>query len=121
MEVSHEFLQVLGVPAVIGRGFLADEDRPGGPNDVVMITEDFWRTRFGADSGILGQRLVLDDVPRTVIGVLPRNAWIFPDRHVLRPGGAHAGYVARRALTALGGRLRAPLAARHDSRPPMPN
>jgi predicted permease len=78
MEVSHEFLQVLGVPAVIGRGFLPAEDQPGGPSDVVMITEEFWRSRFGADTAILGQRLVLDDVPRTVIGVLPRAAWIFP-------------------------------------------
>jgi predicted permease len=78
MEVSHEFLRVLGVPPLIGRGFLPGEDRPGGPTDVVMITEEFWRTRFAGDERILGQRLVLDDVPRTVIGVLPRNAWIFP-------------------------------------------
>jgi predicted permease len=78
MEVSHECLQVLGVPALIGRGFLPAEDQPGGPTDVVMITEEFWRTRLGADTAILGQRLVLDDVPRTVIGVLPRDAWMFP-------------------------------------------
>ncbi|HTV01827.1 MAG TPA: ADOP family duplicated permease, partial [Luteitalea sp.] len=41
-------------------------------------TEEFWRTRFGADRTIVGQRLVMDNVPRTVVGVLPRAAWIFP-------------------------------------------
>ena len=95
MEVSHEFLQVLGVPPVLGRGFLPEDDRPGGANDVVMITEEFWRTRFGADTGILGQRLVLDDVARTVIGVLPRSAWLFPTDTffvpaVLAPGTSRA-------------------------------
>ena len=65
------FLQVLGIPPFLGRGFLPDEDRPGGPNDVVMITEEFWRSRFGADRAIVGRTIVLDEVPRTVIGVLP--------------------------------------------------
>ena len=92
----HEFLQVLGVPAVLGRGFLPDEDRPADRQDVVMITEDFWRRRFGGDRGILGQRLVLDDVPRTVIGVLPRARCSFR-RTRLRARGARTRDVTRRA------------------------
>ena len=85
MEVSHEFLQVLGVPARLGRGFLPDEDRPGGPTNVMMLTEEFWRSRFGGDPAILGRTLVLDDVPRTVVGVLPREAWLFPDHSFFVP------------------------------------
>jgi predicted permease len=85
MEVSHEFLQVLGVPARLGRGFLPEEDRPGGPTNVVMLTEEFWQSRFGGDPGILGRTLVLDDVPRTVVGVLPREAWLFPDHSFFVP------------------------------------
>ena len=79
VEVSHEFLQVLGIPPLLGRGFLPDEDRPGGRNDVVMITEELWRSRFGGDAGIVGRTIVLDEVPRTVIGVLPRGAWMLKD------------------------------------------
>jgi hypothetical protein len=50
MEVSHEFLDVLGIPPLVGRGFIEDDDRPGGRNDVVLITEELWRSRFGADA-----------------------------------------------------------------------
>jgi predicted permease len=79
MEVSHEFLKVLGIPPLLGRGFLPNEDRPGGQSHVVVITEDLWRSRFGADAAIVGRILVLDEVPRTVIGVLPRGAWMVKD------------------------------------------
>ena len=96
MEVSHGFLDVLGVPALLGRGFLPEEDQPGGPNAVVMLTEEFWRAHYGGDPGILGRTLVLDDEPRIVIGVLPRGAWIFPNDAifipaVLRPGTPRSG------------------------------
>ena len=91
VEASHEFLQVLGIPPLLGRGFLPDEDRPGGRNDVVMITEELWRSRFGADPAIVGRAIVLDEVPRTVIGVLPKGAWMLKGHSffipaVLKPG-----------------------------------
>jgi predicted permease len=79
LEVSHEFFRVLGVPMLHGRGFLPDEDRPGGASEVVVITEELWRSRFAADPLILGRALVLDEVPRTVIGVLPAGAWVMRD------------------------------------------
>ncbi len=63
MEVSHEFLDVLRVPPLLGRGFLPDEDRPGGPTNVVMLTEELWRSRFGADRSIVGSTIILDEVP----------------------------------------------------------
>ncbi len=95
VEVSHEFLKVLGIPPLLGRGFLPDEDRPGGHTNVVMITEDLWRSRFGADAGIVGRTMMLDEVPRTVIGVLPRGAWMVKDYTffvpvVLTPGSFRA-------------------------------
>ena len=95
VEVSHEFLKVLGIPPLLGRGFLPEEDRPGGHTNVVMITEDFWRSHFGADAGIVGRTMVLDEVPRTVIGVLPRGAWMVKDYTffvpvVLTPGSQRA-------------------------------
>jgi predicted permease len=95
MEVSHEFLKVLGIPPLLGRGFVAEDDRPGGRNDVVLITEELWRSRFGADPGIVGRSIVLDEVPRTVIGVLPAGTWLFREElffvpAVLRPGSNRA-------------------------------
>jgi predicted permease len=95
LEVSHEFLTVLGISPLLGRGFLPDEDRPGGRNNVVILTEDLWRSRFGADASIVGRTLVLDEVPRTVIGVLPRGAWLVKDATffvplVLTPGSGRA-------------------------------
>ena len=72
----------------------ADDDRPGGDNDVVLLTEELWRTRFAGDASSSGD-IVLDEVPRTVIGVLPRGAWLFREDTffvpaVLRPGSPRA-------------------------------
>ena len=45
---------------------------------MVVITEELWRSHFGGDRSIVGRRIVLDEIPRTVIGVLPAGAWLFP-------------------------------------------
>jgi predicted permease len=108
MEVSHEFLDVLGIPPLLGRGFLPDEDRPGGRTDVVMLTEELWRSRFAADPAIVGHPIVLDEVRRTVVGVLPRDAWIFREDSffvpaVLEPGSSRAS--RREHWAAVFGRL----------------
>ena len=103
MEVSHEFLRVLGIAPLLGRGFLPDDDKPGGANDVVIIAEELWRSRFGADPSIVGRRVVLDEVPRTVIGVLPAGAWMFRDDvffvpAVLTPGTDRAARMPHWAI-----------------------
>jgi putative ABC transport system permease protein len=48
LEVSHDFLRVLGVAPLLGSGFLAEHDRPGGANNVVLLTEELWRTRYSS-------------------------------------------------------------------------
>lgn len=73
MEVSHEFLRVLGIAPLLGRGFQPEDDRPGGHNAVVMLTEELWRSRFNADRSLVGRTILLDEVPHEVIGVLPRR------------------------------------------------
>jgi len=95
MEVSHEFMQVLGIGPLLGRGFRPDDDRPGGNNAVVMLSEELWRSRFGADPSVIGSTIVLDEVPQEVIGVLPRRGWLMRDvtyfvPAVLEPGTARA-------------------------------
>ena len=68
--VTADLLPVLGVPPAIGRGFLAEEDLPGRPG-VVLLSDGLWRRRFGADPGIVGRPLRLDDQPFTVVGIMP--------------------------------------------------
>ena len=61
---------LLGVKAIIGRTFLAEEDRAGG-NPVVVISYGLWQRHFGASQEVIGKNLTLDSQPYTVIGVLP--------------------------------------------------
>jgi putative ABC transport system permease protein len=85
MEVSHEFLRVFGLQPILGRDFLPENDRPGGHNDVVIITEELWRSRLGGSAAIAGSTIVLDEVPRTVIGVLPARAWTIREAQFFVP------------------------------------
>jgi predicted permease len=70
--ISAGFFEILGVHPVIGRSFNKDEDRRGAA-PAVMISEGLWRRDFGATQNIIGQRLVLDGVGRTVVGVVPSS------------------------------------------------
>ena len=69
-RVTANFFSVLGVQPELGRAFTADEGRPEG-KFVVMLSDSFWRSRFGGDGNIIGQNINLDTTPHTIIGVLP--------------------------------------------------
>jgi predicted permease len=71
--VSHEFLPMVGLQPVLGRSFTEEEDQPGGPN-VIIISESLWETMFARDNAVLGRTLRIDDIPRTIVGVLPSSA-----------------------------------------------
>ena len=75
LSVSSGFNRVIGLPPILGRGFEPADEQVGGQNDVVVLTERFWRNRFGASPTALGQQLILDGRPRTIIGVMPDRAW----------------------------------------------
>ncbi len=77
-RVSAGFFGVLGVSPALGRGFRAEEDRPGA-GDVVVLSHRLWQRRFGAAPGIVGQRVTLDGAPHTVVGVAPEGFY-FPNR-----------------------------------------
>ena len=74
-RVSAEFLDVLGVAPIYGRGFHAEEDDPGQETRTALVAYDAWRARFGSDPGIVGRTLTLDDQPVTVVGVLPADRY----------------------------------------------
>ena len=69
-RVSPEFFSMLGVRPQIGRLFSAEDGRPES-KPVVVLSDSFWRTRFGGDRSILTQTIALDGTPYIVIGVLP--------------------------------------------------
>ncbi|MBY0496988.1 MAG: ABC transporter permease [Cyanobacteria bacterium] len=72
--------QVLGVAPVVGRWFTDEEGRPGGPA-VVVLSHGFWTRKFGRDTNAIGQSIVIGDVPRQIIGVMPAS-FAFPDPRV---------------------------------------
>lgn len=74
-EVSTNWLDVLGVRPALGRGFTAEDGKPGA-EPTVVLSHDLWRRRFGADPDILGRSISLGGngtSRRTVVGVLPRD------------------------------------------------
>jgi putative ABC transport system permease protein len=71
MQVTTHYFDVLGVKPILGRTFLpGDVAMP--PNAAVM-SEGLWRTRFGADPGVVGRTVRLDDFPFTILGVVPAD------------------------------------------------
>jgi predicted permease len=69
--VDGRYLPTLGVAPLLGRNFAPDEDRtPNGPR-VALLSEAFWRSRFGGDPGALGRAVTVAGEPYTVVGVLP--------------------------------------------------
>jgi len=70
--VSAGIFEALGVRPVIGRTFTKEDDV--ARSRLVVLAEDYWRTRFGADPAVVGQVLRLDGADYTVIGVVPAEA-----------------------------------------------
>jgi putative ABC transport system permease protein len=69
-QVTANYFPTLGVSPAQGRGFLPSEDQPGS-NHVLIATDQFWRSRFGADPHFLGSSVTLDNEKYTVVGILP--------------------------------------------------
>ncbi len=69
---TAEFFHTLGLPPALGRAFTAEEQTPGR-DQVVILTDALWRSRFNADPDIIGRTLRVDGVNQTVIGVMPAS------------------------------------------------
>src|SRR5438874_8351304 len=66
---SGNYFDVLGVPPLLGRGFLPEEDITPKSHPVVVLSYGCWQKRFGSDPAIVGRTVLLNNVPFTVIGV----------------------------------------------------
>ena len=71
-KVSSGFLQVLGMPMRLGRGFSAAESRPNGPG-AVILSYGYWKSSFGMSPSVLGRTLKIDGQSTPIIGVLPAD------------------------------------------------
>jgi putative ABC transport system permease protein len=71
-QVTASLFSTLGVQPVRGRFFLPEEDKPGA-NNVVIVSERFWQTRYGRNENILQHTLTLDNKLYSIVGVMPNN------------------------------------------------
>lgn len=70
--ISANTFDVLGARPLLGRGFVEAEDRPNGP-PVAVLGFPVWQAQFGGDPTIVGRRIMLNDVPVEVVGVMPEG------------------------------------------------
>jgi predicted permease len=82
-RVTEGFMETLGAVPRLGRLFEPVEERDGAP--VVVLSEELWRSVFGADPSILGSAVTLDEVRHTVVGVLPSGSGFPEDALLWRP------------------------------------
>ena len=68
--VNANIFSILGIKLARGRGFTADEDRPGGPA-VAVVSNALWERRFGGDPSIVGKRIQVSGSERLIVGVMP--------------------------------------------------
>ena len=68
--VTANTFDVLGARPLLGRPFTAEEDRPNGP-PAVILGYQLWQSRYGGDQSVLGRKLLLNDVPAEIVGVMP--------------------------------------------------
>ena len=91
---SADTFRIVGERPIIGRDFLADDDRAGAP-PVAIIAAGLWARRYGADAAIVGQTVRLNGVPTAVIGVM-RDGFRFPnDAEVWLPLASMPGISAQ--------------------------
>src|SRR5436305_444364 len=76
IAATANMFDVLGIHPVFGRGFAPGEDEGAGAN-VAVLSDGFWRRRFGGDADVIGRVIDVDGKPMTIIGVMPRD-FVFP-------------------------------------------
>jgi putative ABC transport system permease protein len=69
LRVSGNFFSVIGMPPELGRTFTAGDDHPG--NHVIILSHAAWEAQFGGDPAVIGRTVRIDEVPTTIVGVMP--------------------------------------------------
>ena len=79
---------MLGIRAVAGRTFMAEEDKLGSA-PVVMLSHFFWLSRYGGDPGVVGRAISLDGQRYTIVGILPATFQLMRQHHIWMPIGQY--------------------------------
>ena len=69
--VTENYFETLGVEALLGRTFTADDGPTPGSDPVLVISYGYWQRRFFADASVIGRKIQLNNYPFTIIGVAP--------------------------------------------------
>jgi predicted permease len=77
-KVTPDLFAVLEKRALLGRTLDGDDGRTGAAG-VLVLSYALWQGVFGADPGVVGQSVILDDTPHTIVGVMPAD-FRFPSR-----------------------------------------
>ena len=77
-RVTANLFSLLGVHPLVGRSFLSEEDRDGGPH-VAVISHRLWKRRFGGDLNLINRPILLNGDKFTVVGVMP-SGFAFPSK-----------------------------------------
>jgi putative ABC transport system permease protein len=72
LTATEDIFRVFGVSPVLGRGFTAEDTRPGA-RQVVVLGHGFWKRWFGGDPGVLDRQLLVQDGTLTIVGVAPQG------------------------------------------------
>jgi putative ABC transport system permease protein len=82
--VTSDFFRVLGMQALIGRGFAPGEDQRGAQKTVVL-NADLWKTHFASDRNVVGRAITIGGEPHVVIGVMPESMNFPPNVQMWTP------------------------------------
>ena len=77
--VTPNFFSVLGVEPLLGRPFTEEEDRTGAP--VAVVSFALWQRRYGGNPSVIGRKILMNDNPFQIIGVMPRP-FVFRSRDI---------------------------------------
>jgi putative ABC transport system permease protein len=78
--VAPRFFQVWGIAPALGREFLPEDSQLAG-SDSVIVSDRFWRHRFGADPNAIGKKVRIDPYSYSIVGIMPAS-FLFPQRDV---------------------------------------
>jgi len=83
-QVTASYFRVMGTQPMMGR-YLSPEERGEKAPPVVVLSYAFWRSRMGSDPHAVGETILLDRVPNTIIGVMPQGFDYPNGTHIFRP------------------------------------
>jgi len=87
-RVTANLLTALGVKVALGRDFTADDDK-WGVERTAIVSRGFWQRELGGSADAIGRRVMLDESPVTVIGVLPRGFTVAREEDIFLPLGTY--------------------------------